>query len=197
MTDKSELILMFCEEHGRISKVERKTQIICSVNGHHLAFGFPYDRIWEFCCDCEVFQSSKLAKGSVETECRICKRRTALRYMCNNCQTISFESDQRPRGKDETVIQKATGVSLLCAGCFSAAVKANLLLHMCENLEVGFLTARVDCLFCQRKITAPANSKQCTNPECGRSVAPIAVYCPYCGIRIGDTADKKIIRRAE
>jgi hypothetical protein len=192
---------MFCEEHGRISKVEHKTQIICSVNGHHLAFGFPYDRIWEFCCDCEVFQSSKLAKGKVETECRVCKRRTVRRYMCHNCQTISFESDQTPRGKHEAVIQKTNEDLLFCAGCFSGAGKKNLLLHKCENLRIDFLTTKMDCLFCHRKITvsseiktnnftAAAKSKHCTNRECGQPVNPIAVFCPYCGILVGEAENK-------
>lgn len=192
---------MFCEEHGRISKVEHKTQIICSVNGHHLAFGFPHDRIWEFCCDCEVFQSSKLAKGKVDTECRVCKRRTVRRYMCHDCQTISFESDQAPRGKREAVIQKTTGDLLICPGCFSGADKKNLLFHRCENLQIGFFTARMDCLFCHRKITglsgiktdnftAAAKSKNCTNRGCGRPVNPVAVFCPYCGVLIGEAANK-------
>lgn len=204
MTDNLNLIEIFCEEHGRISKVEHQTQIICRINGHHLAFGFPYDRIWEYCCDCEVFQSSRLAKGKVETECRICKRRTVRRYMCHNCQTISFESDQPPRGKHDTVIRKTTGDSLCCAGCLAGVGEEKMFFHQCANLGIGFLTTRIDCLFCRRKITELSDTKkgnsvcaaknakagieiisiECPNERCQNLIASDSVFCSFCGLRI-------------
>ena len=203
MTDKIRLIEIFCEDHGRISKVELKAQIACRITGHYLAFGFPYDRIWEYCCDCEVFQASKLAKGKVAAECRVCRREVARRYMCHNCQTISFESNQPPRGKRQPAIQNTSPDLLQCAGCSLKAGDKNMILHRCPNLGIDFLTTRLDCLFCHRRTSESVVAKnngfaesksfsaqagilsvECPNNRCRNLIPWDSSFCPFCGLRL-------------
>jgi hypothetical protein len=201
MTEKLQIIEIFCEDHGRISKIERASQIACYMTGHYLAFGFPYDRIWEYCCDCEVFQASKMSKGKAATDCRICRREVARRYMCHNCQTISFESDQPPRGKRQPSIQDAEPATLECRGCSSKPGNEKLVYHYCPVLGLVFLTARLDCLFCHRQTDEPFVAKtnglhpaaktsavesgmiavECPNKLCRNLIPADSVFCPSCG----------------
>ncbi|MCD9186022.1 MAG: hypothetical protein LUM44_06295 [Pyrinomonadaceae bacterium] len=203
MTDKLNFIEIFCEEHGRISKVESKSQITCGVTGHYLAFGFPFDRIWEYCCDCEVFQSSKMAKGKVMNECRVCRRKVMRRYMCHNCQTVNFESNQPPRNKHRPAIQAANPDLLQCAGCSSTAEGKKMTFHSCPALKIVFLTTRSHCLFChqqtaesfvaEKKVldpTAKSSSAQvgivveCPDNRCCRQIPLDSLFCPFCGVKL-------------
>ena len=93
-------IKVFCKEHQSSFDVEVKPQLICEIREHSLSIGFPHSEFWEYCCDCQTFSLNDFATGGVaNSACSHCDRKTSKQFVCSNCKTVCFDSDEETRGK--------------------------------------------------------------------------------------------------
>lgn len=147
-------IKVFCPTH-RIGYETRAAKIIlCEAGGHTLTQSFPDENFWEYCCDCQTFFPSGVAKESrLKDACPVCEAHTTRRYLCDTCKLISFESDEPARGKAFSVPAQAAAVGPSCPACLSMP-RSRPVFHACPELDSDFTTPRATCPFCQEMIEA-------------------------------------------
>jgi formylglycine-generating enzyme required for sulfatase activity len=177
MTNGSPRNLKFyCPAHQIRFDAAGERVVSCEQGGHPIGSGFPKGSWWEFCCDCGTFWPADPTNSNLHrTECRVCERSTAKRYLCTACQVVSLESTALVRRKTYS-IDSESGIKPACPGCDT---KSNVQLreHDCAEISVRLLTSRSSCPFCENSLgpQAPAKVEQ---------PAPAAFrHCPFCGIQ--------------
>jgi hypothetical protein len=180
---------VFCPTHRISFEVPESGRILCGSGGHALALNFPHEDFWGYCCDCRHFWPSEMGKGGkAEEACPVCERATARRYLCDECELVSIESDN-PTGRKSRRITMRGSVEFTCPGCHLPA-KSELHEHACEVAAAVFSTARASCPFCER----PINQAEYVTPPgnlicnaCGTRAAPNDSFCKNCGNPVGIT----------
>lgn len=146
-------IKVFCPTHKIGYETTAAKTIVCEAGGHLLAQSFPDENFWEYCCDCQTFFPSGVAKENrLSDECVVCESRTARRYLCDACKLISFESDEAARGKAFNVAAGAA-VRPSCPGCLAPS-KLHPVFHACPEIAADLTTSRQTCPFCQETLEA-------------------------------------------
>ncbi|HEY3580063.1 MAG TPA: hypothetical protein VGK82_05945 [Pyrinomonadaceae bacterium] len=152
---------VFCPEHKRGFFAPRQSPIKCENRGHVLGtLDFegearqPVEIGWQYCCNCEHFCPVDFERYGLE-RCPVCTRRSSLLYLCDRCHVISFESNTPLQTKNFTL--NADGVPQpSCPGCLRTA-SADLHEHICEALNMTFITALNTCPVCEERLdVAPA-----------------------------------------
>jgi len=159
------------------------TEIIqCDRSPHALGLGFPSRSSWTYCCDCATFSPYDPLNGNGLRECLVCEREIDKRYLCNNCQVISVESNALVRRKTHSINEQA--VQPNCPACASKPVATTL--HKCAETGTTFLTGRPVCLFCDNRLvptqtpeSQPATRLFCGG--CGTELTPPFKFCKRCG----------------
>lgn len=175
MTNGSVRSLKFyCPTHQIRFQAPGQTVIPCEQGGHPVGSGFPKESWWEFCCDCGTFWPADLANGNLQrTECRVCERSIARRYLCTSCQVVSLESSALVRRKTYS-IDSESGIQPKCPGCDTTS-NGQLQEHECAEANVRLLTSRSSCPFCERSLGRQVSAKV-------EQPAPAAFrHCPFCG----------------
>jgi hypothetical protein len=177
-------------------------RIVCESNGEALAHNFPYESFWEYCCDCQSFWPSNLAKGgSIEDRCPICSREVVRRFVCALCKMMSQESGEGSRRKAFTITPSGL-VEPTCPGCLGRAdsIASN---HHCDEAKADFTTPRETCPFCHESLKETVRQGEKTvafvnQPDASQPIhlAPVpptnsapAIVCPTCGT-VGKSTDK-------
>jgi Double zinc ribbon len=186
-------IKVFCPEHQAAFEVEAKPQLVCEIREHSLSVDFPQAEFWQYCCDCQTFSVNDFeTNGSVKANCLHCERTTTRLFLCSNCKTVCYDSDEDTRGKITTV-NFGTGVSPNCPAC-EIPPDGKVFLHHCDSVKAVLLTLRADCPFCLKpteikviKLTAETtivetgSRRSC--PQCLSLLENDAVFCTECGYK--------------
>src|SRR5690349_9715557 len=147
---------VFCPEHKRGFFAPRQNPIKCENRGHVLGTldfegeaRLPAEILWQYCCNCEHFCPVDFDQYGLE-RCPVCTRRSSLLYLCDRCHVISFESNTPLQTKNFTL--NADGVPQpSCPGCLRTA-SADLHEHICEALNMTFITALNTCPVCEERL---------------------------------------------
>ncbi len=171
----------YCPAHQLRIRANGESAVLCEQGGHELGRGFPDQSWWKYCCDCATFWPSEVAGGSLSSsDCLVCERQSAKRFVCAACQVISIESATSVRRKSH-FIEVATGINPSCPGCKTVATSP-VLEHECSEIGLRYLTARDTCLFCEEQITTPdlkAVTAACWS--CGTNLMAPFRFCKHCG----------------
>lgn len=148
------LLRVFCPTHRIGFEAVAAGTILCGAGGHALAQNFPRDEFWEYCCDCQHFWPSDIAKsGKGREQCLVCDREIVRRFVCGDCKLISSESGDAVRRKAHS-IAPGGAVDPSCPGCLSPP-RGRPREHRCAEAGVSFVTPRADCPFCEERIGEP------------------------------------------
>lgn len=152
MTTKADppAIWVFCPTHKKSFYVPQANRIFCEDGSHTLTQNFPAGEFWEYCCDCQRFWPSNLNHGGKsESQCPVCIRPIARRYLCDECKVMSVESDDsKVRGKRYMLAERGM-VSPECPACSNVA-EGTMNRHECEDAGAVFTTLRESCPFCEK-----------------------------------------------
>ena len=185
---------VFCPTHKINFEVPNTSRILCESGGHALAHNFPHQDYWEYCCDCQHYWPSEMAKGGkAKEQCPVCSRETVRRYICDECKVVSLESDDAGRRKAFRIGARGA-VEPSCPGCMKVAKNA-LQAHECKDAAAGFVTARAECPFCDEPVKKEAaknreeSAPTCLN--CGTAGKPTDKFCKKCGKPVGAMIDSQ------
>lgn len=148
---------VFCPEHNRGFFAPRQNPVKCENRGHVLGEldfegeGQPAEVRWQYCCNCEHFYPLGASQDSMR-RCPVCARLSSLRYLCDRCHTISFESKTPAPAKNFTLTSEGSPQPS-CAACLEGA-PANLYEHNCEALNTVFVTGLNSCPVCNERLDA-------------------------------------------
>jgi tetratricopeptide (TPR) repeat protein len=162
MSQEEQKIHVYCATHATVFAASRAQSELVCAEGHPLSTGFPRGGNWAYCCACQTFWEA--AGSAASTNCVVCARPPARRYLCDDCGVLSIESSS-PGKRQRHSIAISGQPEAGCSGC-SASPQGKLYFHECQG--VGFFTARRSCPFCGIDIAAPLMQK-------GESAAPAKV----------------------
>ena len=147
---------VFCPEHKRGFLTPRQTPIKCGNRGHILgeldfAGGAkaPVELQWQYCCNCEHFCPIDFDQNGME-RCPVCTRRISLRYLCDRCYTICFESNTPIQTKNFTLTAEGAPQPS-CPGCLQPT-STDLREHACDELGAPLITALNSCPICHERL---------------------------------------------
>jgi formylglycine-generating enzyme required for sulfatase activity len=192
MNGSDKRLKFYCPTHRIRFQATGPAVVLCEQGGHTLGSGFPASSWWEFCCDCGTFWPADSADVRLQrTECLVCERPIAKRYLCNKCQVVSIESSALVRRKSYSI--QDSGITPHCPGC-ATPVNGHLNRHDCLELNLQLLTSRSSCPFCESNIGAKQSSKPATAataavttcPYCNKQQKPGHLFCAYCGKPLAD-----------
>ena len=142
----------YCHIHKRSFSAPTSSPIECEKGGHLLgsAPGDPDGSdIWEYCCDCQNFWLIS-PDGPGFEQCPVCERRTAARYFCNHCNTITVETELPQRGRAVFLSLQKLPVPA-CPGCQRSQTD-HPTEHTCKAYDGSLSTLRNKCPFCHEAI---------------------------------------------
>jgi formylglycine-generating enzyme required for sulfatase activity len=172
-TDSMNDLVFYCPQHQLRFRAAGEAVVSCEQGGHPVGYGFPEKSWWEYCCDCATFWPSQLSNGYLRrSECLVCERPTAKRYICSACQVVSIESATLVRRKLYSITSES-GISPSCPGCAKHA-DGTPSEHQCGEIAASILTSRSTCPFCETAIRAGGSPQSRTQPP---------RVCPFCGTR--------------
>jgi len=171
-TDAMNDLVFYCPQHQLRFRATGDAALTCEQGGHSVGYGFPEKSWWEYCCDCATFWPSQPSSDLRRSECLVCERPTAKRYICPACQVVSIESAALVRRKLYSITSES-GISPNCPGCAKHA-DGDPLEHQCGEIAASFLTSRSTCPFCETAIRADSAPESKTRPP---------QVCPFCGTR--------------
>lgn len=149
------IIRVYCPVH-KVGFTAAGATIECSSQKHTLARSFPHDSFWEYCCDCQHYWPLDAARGNTASgECPACERQIVRRFICQDCQVISVESDDPGRRKAFSISPQGVP-NPACPGCLSRSFSAGLD-HDCADFGALFVTQRPACPFCDEALELPPN----------------------------------------
>jgi formylglycine-generating enzyme required for sulfatase activity len=178
-------IVFYCPQHQLRFRAVGDAVVNCEQGGHPIGFGFPDQSLWQYCCDCATFWPSEVSNGYLNrSDCVVCERTTAMRYVCDACQVVSIESAVPVLRKLYSITTK-NGIAPACPGCgrHSDSSPAE---HQCRDIGISLLTSREACPFCETAIprgrseeTPDGSSSVCA--FCGALGKPDISFCGRCG----------------
>ena len=147
---------VFCPEHKRGFFAPRQSPIKCENRGHvlgELDFSGEANRDfqlqWQYCCNCAHFSLIDFAERHPQ-QCPVCARRRSTIYLCDRCQTVSFESDTPLHTKNFTLTSEGLPQPC-CAGCLQSPT-ADLREHNCDDFRATIVTALNVCPVCNERL---------------------------------------------
>jgi hypothetical protein len=151
-------LTFFCPRHQELCYAARgDMQIVCEQGPHALSENALGDR-WEFCCACQSFVP-RAEHEAARDKCLVCDRRVTLRYLCDSCDTLSFETSDQPKEKLFTVT--SAGMPQPACPCCLTLPQSKVHEHRCDALKTTVYTARVKCPCCG---DATASLRRIANP---------------------------------
>ena len=147
---------VFCPEHKRGFFAPRQSPIKCENRGHvlgELDFSGEANRTfqlqWQYCCNCEHFSLIDFDEHRPK-QCPVCTRRNSILYLCDRCQTMSFESETPLQTKNFTLTAEGMPQPC-CAGCLQSP-SADLREHNCHEFKATIVTALNVCPVCSERL---------------------------------------------
>jgi ketosteroid isomerase-like protein len=138
----------FCLTHQEPCVTERAHPRPMCEQGHVLSEDFLRDK-WGFCCGCESFFKRNDHEAAY-SRCPSCDRTILARYLCHNCDTLSFEVESPPPQRNFS-ISASGGLQPVCPCCL-VHPKQSTSKHDCAALCVTLWSSRLECTFCSENI---------------------------------------------
>lgn len=153
MTESLQRLKFFCQVHQESCVTQRATPLpMCEQGPHSLTEDFLHDK-WEYCCACESF-FSRDDHQSARSKCPSCERTILARYLCDTCDTLSFETELPP--PQRSFAFSPTGLPYPTCPCCLVRLQAPTVEHNCVNgLRAPFRTPRQLCPFCGESVVKP------------------------------------------
>ena len=191
---KTRELKIHCPAHQTTFHINETSKIFCDTVDHSLSDNFPYDKFWEYCCDCQTFTPTDLeTSNSVQETCQHCERTTISRFICGNCKIVTKDSGEETKGKIFSVNFDSKTIEPSCPGCLKSFTSADLSLHKCDSSKAVFLTSRESCPFCKKEIVSSNKEKQIKCPKCKSLNAADAAFCVDCRHQLrSDISDIKV-----
>jgi formylglycine-generating enzyme required for sulfatase activity len=124
------------------------------------------DFFWQYCCSCRTFQPSRLEQPRGE-KCESCAQLAAVRYWCERCGTLSFNS---LNGSAASPLER---IPRSCSGCRKRIDPVALSQHYCEAYQTTLFSAFETCPRCGQVLTDPSYDDGPINTQTGaREVEP-------------------------
>jgi tetratricopeptide (TPR) repeat protein len=146
---------VFCPTHKRRFTTEAATPIICEREGGHVLGGAPDDPaskdLWTYCCNCANFYPLN-PDAAATGQCSVCDREITTRFLCEYCDTLSFDSSDSIKRKEFQLLADSTPQPS-CPACLKRARKS-LREHACELFVATYKTTRNSCPFCHESIAS-------------------------------------------
>ncbi|MBS1807712.1 MAG: hypothetical protein JST84_05935 [Acidobacteria bacterium] len=146
MTTKAARRRVFCLRHQEVSCSAEKDLLIRCDQDHVLSENLRKDR-WEHCFSCRTFIPRQEHVALAE-QCASCDRRVSWRYLCDQCDCLSFATNDAPADNDAALSQPGYAA---CPCCLSR-LPVTLRKHSCPGLKAAVLTSRVHCSSCGESI---------------------------------------------
>jgi hypothetical protein len=149
MSESLQRLKFFCLTHQEPCVAERSNPLPLCEQGHRLSEDFLRDK-WEYCCGCQCFfkrHDHEPARG----RCPSCDRAILARYLCHQCDTLSFEAELPPPQRDFS-FSVAGAPQPNCPCCLTTAPELMVKHDCADALHVLFRTARTRCPFCGRSL---------------------------------------------
>lgn len=190
------MLRFFCPIHEVGFETADERKVLCEITGHALALDFPRSEVWEFCCNCSTFAPSGLGKGEkARSHCFSCQNEISTRYLCSECQTVSFECGKKSRKQQHFVA--TSGIEPDCPACRSPVASAPVVNHECDEIDSKLLTARGTCPFCLDGTNTgftmpgrnPSNVSGDVCPSCQHVNRPESVFCSKCRYQLKSDAE--------
>jgi len=154
MTTNMQRLTFFCLRHQETCSATRTSlEVLCDQGPHVLSENYLQQK-WDYCCACQSFCVRSDADCSND-KCLACDREITARYLCDKCDTLSFETLNPPFRREFSVSPDGVAVPF-CPCCLNAA-KSQTFEHYCPCLRVAIKTARSCCPFCEEMFTQPSN----------------------------------------
>jgi TolA-binding protein len=170
MTTNLQKLTLFCVKHQETFTMSRTgLEVVCDQGPHVLSENYLQQK-WNYCCSCQSFFARNDADSAKE-RCLVCDREITARYLCNNCDTLAFETESPPLKREFALSQAGLAVPV-CPCCLKAST-AKAVEHSCTCLKTLFTTARSTCPFCEAQLVAPRQFSH-TFPAAFRR--PVAYY---------------------
>jgi len=146
MSEPLQRLKFFCLTHQESCTTQRATPLpMCDQGPHSLTENFLRDK-WEYCCACESF-FARDDHQPAKSKCPSCERTILARYLCDTCDTLSFETDFPPPLRGFAF--SATGLPYPACPCCLARLQAPTVEHQCTTgLRAPYRTPRQRCPFC-------------------------------------------------
>ncbi|MGH9843314.1 MAG: tetratricopeptide repeat protein [Blastocatellia bacterium] len=149
MTPNWQRLKFFCLVHGENCFTQRASPLpMCEQGPHSLTEDFLHDK-WEYCCACESFYTRKDHEPA-RSKCPSCERQIVARYLCENCNTFSFETGLPPPRRSFAFTD--AGAPHPACPCCMVKTPALALEHRCSSLRSEFRTALPECPFCGESV---------------------------------------------
>jgi hypothetical protein len=145
------VLRIYCPAHKTSSLTARESRIVCDSGGEALAWSFPHEKFWGYCCDCLTFWPSGIQKGrAIDSACPVCGREAARSYLCGFCKVISLDSDDAAKRKPFNVSRHGP-IDPSCPGCLKTATNPARQ-HRCDEAVTEFSTTLMSCPFCSESL---------------------------------------------
>ncbi len=153
MTESLQRLKFFCQVHQESCVTQRATPLpMCEQGPHSLTEDFLRDK-WEYCCACESF-FSRDDHQPARSKCPSCERTILARYLCDTCDTLSFETELPP--PQRSFAFSPTGLPYPSCPCCLVRLQSPTVEHNCVNgLRAPFRTPRQLCPFCGESVVKP------------------------------------------
>lgn len=154
MTELPQRLKFFCLTHQESCVTQRATPLpMCEQGPHSLSENFLMDK-WEYCCACESF-FARDDHQPARSKCPSCERAILARYLCDTCDTLSFETELPPPQRSFAFSQ--TGLPYPACPCCLAKLQSPTIEHNClTGLRASFRAPRQLCPFCGESVVKPA-----------------------------------------
>lgn len=154
---------VYCPEHTDIYWVPQNDPVLCPERGRHYLGRLPsilrceesasVTDFWEYCCNCQTFWPSNI-DGKASEKCPVCPGAGSVRYWCDKCYTISFDSPTPARRQIFTISHKGIPQPG-CPGCSRTVLSSHLYEHECKIFLARFTSAFAACPCCDKPIGPP------------------------------------------
>ena len=145
-----EAIKIYCPVHKLGFSAGATPTIECPNHNHTIATNFPYDPLWQYCCDCQHYTP---VEADSAADCPACDRPILNRFLCSECQVLSVESSSPGRRKVFSISSNGSA-SPACPGCSRPAIETPKE-HQCTDYPHPFVTTRAVCPFCDDVLEPP------------------------------------------
>lgn len=150
MTESLQRLKFFCLTHQEPCTTQRATPLpMCEQGPHSLTEDFLRDK-WEYCCACESF-FARDDHQPARSKCPSCERAILARYLCDTCDTLSFETELPP--PQRSFVFSQTGLPYPTCPCCLVRLASPTVEHNCAaGLRAPFRTPRQRCTFCGESV---------------------------------------------
>ena len=181
-------IRVYCPSHKVGFSAAATATIECSSSTHTLAYGFPNESFWEYCCDCQHYWPIDAAKGNKGSDdCPVCERHIDRRALCSDCKVMSVESNDAAKRKAFSISSQGL-VKPACPGCLRQTDRA-VLEHSCPDFGCVFVTTREVCPWCDERLEPP--------PSFPCSVAAYLEKLPRSALPVHFQAEQSVLEEAK